>query len=183
MSTYTFPKNVFLSHDLRHNPDLFDAIITSVVVTGTPTNDGKTFHFCLSLVTSNESSAIRFDPTPSYTDPVHPMRTNLVLEWKKVSIDSNTRDTDLFKVPVLRNDTAGVLCMQLFNDFKVNQYDFDDQGRGCRHWCAAIFDILASLGITLPKTSLDFENWENKQYEKFGDMFHMPRSCGTFYTV
>ncbi|KAJ3993940.1 hypothetical protein F5050DRAFT_1778135 [Lentinula boryana] len=55
---------------------------------------------------------------------------------------------------------------------------FDEQGRGCRHWCAVIFEKLDRSGI---QSDVSARSREDEQYRKFGDKIPMPPICGTFY--
>ncbi|KAJ3835395.1 hypothetical protein F5878DRAFT_543265 [Lentinula raphanica] len=175
---------VVLDEQLQANSTHFRKIVTHVVIVGTPVTGSadSVFHFRLSFVLV-DGTAIRLDPRPAYNSLALPMRAYIKIEYKAYAW-SRTAGTDAFITPVRGQPTCYQICKNLFETYKINQYEFDQYGRGCRHWCGTVVQCLAACAY-LQDTAVDrtFVNWEISQYQKFGGRFPMPRIQGTFYQV
>ncbi|KAJ3973170.1 hypothetical protein EV361DRAFT_83117 [Lentinula raphanica] len=182
MSTFdskSLPPNIYLNYKLKKDHSPLNKKISSVNVVGIPTADGKNFHFHIALLAEDQTS-VHYDATPGYTDPAHLMRTNLLIGYETDTLASST---DIFCMPMMTSSshtTAADICKQII-DSKVYQHDFDEQGNGCRHWCATVLEKLAESGIVQSDVSALYQDWELEQYRKFGDRIPMPRICGMFY--
>ncbi|KAJ3990416.1 hypothetical protein F5890DRAFT_1577 [Lentinula detonsa] len=179
MST-SLPSNVYLDPALRRTPSLLNKRVVSVIVVGTPTSNGDFYHFRLSLVTE-AGDAIRLDPTIHLKSKTDPLITILVIEYKHY-MASHTPGTEPFHIPATASYMATEICGLLVHVHKVNQYNFDEKGRGCRHWCAVVLDKLAQSRIVQYDVSTLYRQWEVSQHLKLGSKVPMPRICGTFYT-
>lgn len=139
------------------------------------------YHFRLSMVHGEgKLTSIRLDMRPSYTDPNHLMRGVLLIEYKEYGT-SLSAGTDDFDVPVKPGTTAATALRFLVEENHFDQYDFADNGTGCRHWCALALEKLAEIGVVDANVGERFRHYEAEQAKKLGSRFPMPRTEGCFY--
>jgi hypothetical protein len=73
------------------------------------------------------------------------------------------------------------MTMAIF-DAKSGHLSFNDDGNGCRHWCAVSLEKLAEAGYIASTVGPDFRAYEDQEHAKFGTTrFPMPRIQGSFY--
>ncbi|EPQ60154.1 hypothetical protein GLOTRDRAFT_67547 [Gloeophyllum trabeum ATCC 11539] len=158
--------------------------VSRISVRGTETPDGEVFHFILALVAPKdehgEERCITLNNSPSYTDPNHLMRGVLVMEYHE-SVKSVSRALDPLDVDVRSKVTAATLCHFLFDEHHVEQYEFNENGQGCRHWCATVLEKLAEGGFVREDIGQLFQQFEKEHHAKWGSKFPMPRIVGSYY--
>ncbi|KAJ7849993.1 hypothetical protein B0H14DRAFT_3137764 [Mycena olivaceomarginata] len=167
---------------LKQNPDLLQTPVAQISIIGTETSEADgVFHFRMSLVLSDKK-VIRLDASPAFTDPSHMSRGYVLLEYDP---ELEPAGPAVFTVKVAHPEvtlTAAHICKALFNDNAQDQYDFNDDGNGCRHWCAVSLDKLAEAGYITSTVGPDFRAYEDQEHAKFGTTrFPMPRIQGSFY--
>ncbi|TFK51616.1 hypothetical protein OE88DRAFT_1807578 [Heliocybe sulcata] len=187
--SYALPrrKTIFPVGEIKANPNLFDAPLTSISIRGTEIPDGKVFHFILALILPADEQgrrrSITLNNSPSYTDPNNLMRGVLLVEYHKDDdvdyVDANTAPS--FVMSLSPGATAASVCNYLLTEHSFEKYDFNTDGQGCRHWCATALQKLAKAAFLDSDFETRFERWETDQNAKFGSKFPMPRITGSFY--
>ncbi|KAJ3718335.1 hypothetical protein C8R42DRAFT_675686 [Lentinula raphanica] len=185
----------FVNSELNRNHRIIlRKIITEIAVVGSSAASSESFHFCFALVFQDGDSII-LDPKRSMTVPevssAPPMRTVLKACYEE-SVDawiSTVEREPGAKVLVFRGPVGRRLdftCQEFFKatikeGFRIDQYDFDQNGRGSRHWCAVVVNHLVLLGILDPAMNTAFHDWEKMQNQSLGEKFPLPSNRGTFY--
>ncbi|KAF8655616.1 hypothetical protein AX16_002998 [Volvariella volvacea WC 439] len=132
-------------------------------------------------------SAVRLDMRPSYTDMRNLMNGVVFMEDLPVGVGlerwiDGDGDVPVFERTVRRGDlTVGDVCRVLFEENALDRYRFNEDGNGCRHWCANVLRVLQELGWIGGGSVEAFEAWEEAQGSALGSRFPMPRLQGTFY--
>ncbi|KIJ94464.1 hypothetical protein K443DRAFT_683731 [Laccaria amethystina LaAM-08-1] len=177
---YTLPNRPL---SIWKSPSLDDSVfamtISKIEVRGEETPDGTLFHFHLALV-GEDGDFIRLDNAPSYTDMSCPMRGLLRVDYDGL-LGAPPPEPEVFVAVVREGTDATTLCRYLLDQDKVEQYIFTDSGHGCRHWCATVLSRLADAGFVDQEIGDIFAAYEEREVQKFGDKFPMPRITGTFY--
>ena len=152
------------------------AIVGLAVIPGDPPD--SVYHFRFSLIFA-DGYYVRLDNNPfKLTDPVVRTRGQLEID----SSDEVTEtDTIAWRSEVSRAVTAGDILRFVLVEKKREQYDFDDNGEGCRTWCEAVLKDLIEMGV-MSDTALDsFNAWEKDMKIKRGYRIPVPRPTGTSY--
>jgi len=187
--SYSLPsKNtIFPVGDIKVNPELFHMPVSSVSIRGIEIPDGQVFHFILALLSPSDEQSVQCSITlnnsPSYTDLNHLMRGVLLVEYHRDDaadyLDGNTAPS--FVTPLVPGTTAATICNYLLNEHVFERYDFNENGQGCRHWCAVALHKLAEAGFVEADVGRRFEQFEKEQHAVWGPKFPMPRIRGSFY--
>ena len=131
--------------------------ITKITAVG-HTQESGTNHWRLYVDTSPDqtgSTSVRLDCVPSYTVPstVPPggSKANIVLSELTVPISSQPDTEVFFPLDIIPDLTVGDVYDTLARHGRLN-YEFDDNGVGCRYWTMQQIELLRDLGFV---TSLD----------------------------
>ncbi|KIY52637.1 hypothetical protein FISHEDRAFT_55798 [Fistulina hepatica ATCC 64428] len=142
--------------------------------------NGTVFHFHLSFVLEDNSS-ICLDPSPAGLDLTDFMRIKVVLDWKDRPAPVVAKHCDSLTFMAIKPDvTIGDVLKAIFGDKKLDNYRFDDDGRGCRYWCIVVLQELAAVGLIDPVDDI-IGKWEAEQAIKYAPVFYPNRYKGTFF--
>ncbi|KAL5500851.1 hypothetical protein ACEPAH_9238 [Sanghuangporus vaninii] len=179
---YTLPSRptIYVTSSVKSKPDVFLMPVDKLAIVGTENSDGKFFHFRLSFYRESTKESVRIDMQPSYTDMSCPMRGVALIEYRKYPFSKKFGPEPFVKL-LVAGETVGTLLNVIFNKHNMDQYIFNDEGQGCRHWCACVLEKLVEDQLVAHSVPQDFADYEIQEYAKFGSKFPLPRIKGNFY--
>ncbi|KAI0309253.1 hypothetical protein OF83DRAFT_1159007 [Amylostereum chailletii] len=157
-----------------------DKLVGKIVVIGSYANG--VYHFRMSLVDVDANKSVRLDMFPSYMDLSDPALGTMIIERRQDAAYSDEHVTVPFQATLTQAASVRTILMLLFSDNARDKYRFNNEGQGCRHWCATLVGDLEQAGLLSSGAVHAFEQWEIEQEAALGTTaFPMPRIRGQFY--
>ncbi|KAF8649504.1 hypothetical protein AX16_005756 [Volvariella volvacea WC 439] len=176
------PDRITITHPSLHANDL-NRLVKGVSIAGTATIDGNppdsVYHFRFLLV-FEDGGSVCLDIQPYLLDN-HPLRERglLMIESRPhpVVLPHTISWSHALAIPT----PAGQILNYILNEKKRDQYDFDQNGEGCRFWCEHIVQDLLDARVLGGDAWDSWKHWEREETKRQAGRMPDPRPQGKFY--